>query len=107
MIKTHPQSKIYFAPTRETADIDGVILQLEGSTTCDYCLVEVVDKQDYITDTEHDITERALGSLRVEHDRLCNSILKAFGDFDSAETAEIEERGHLADALNQASEWFA
>ena len=110
MVKTHKKSRIYRIAERELKGIDGVVIQIEHIAepvaNVYHCFVEVVPTAEYESEMEHDRTAKALNEIRAAHERLCDSIIRAFGEYDSAETAEIKDRGHLSDALELANDWF-
>lgn len=110
MVKTHKKSRIYRIAEKELKNIDGVVIQIEHIAepvaNVYHCLVEVVPTEDYNSEMEHDITLKALNELRAEHEKLCDSIIRAFDIYKDAETAEIINREHLRNALELAKDWF-
>lgn len=110
MIKSHIKSKIYRVRECDLKDIEGVVVQVEHIpqpiNNNYHCLVEVVTKEDFKFDTDYDNMESELHALKVKHETLCRNILPAFGEYETAETAEVKSRGHLSDALDLANDWF-
>lgn len=111
MVKTHKKSRIYRAAERELKDIDGVVIQIEHiaePVNGEYhCFVEIVPTEDYNSEMRHDRTLRTLKELRAEHEKICDSIVRAFGIYKDAETAEIINREYLRTALELANDWLS
>lgn len=111
MVKTHKKSRIYRVAERELKNIDGVVIQIEhiaepvNNKYC--CFVEIVPTEDYNSEMQHDRTLRTLKELRAEHEKICDSIVRAFGVYKDAETAEIINREYLRTALELANYWLS
>lgn len=111
MVKTHKKSRIYRIAEKELKYIDGVVIQIEHiaePVSGEYhCFVEVVPTEDYNSEMRHDTTLRSLRQLREEHEKLCDSIIRAFDIYKDAETTEIINREHLRNALEIAKDWLS
>jgi translation initiation factor 2 alpha subunit (eIF-2alpha) len=51
--------------------------------------------------------ERLHKTLREKHERLCLSLLKAFGEHVDEDELVIKEPEHLADAFGLAQDWYS